>query len=316
MNQQNLEITILRNLYENHFLGDGHLVLKELCNKEGWDANTFDKAVRHLRKDFIFSQTISTHSITSKGIIYCEDNGIAPKELSAQNNKVRKLILDSLNKVYEEGRPDDEVHYEELSELTGLDTDSMMANLDLLVDLNYVDSCASDGYYKITDRGLDAIKDWKSRNAIAKEFEDISKMNPQARGRAFQKVFARIVAQLGWMQDEGVKTSHEEMDVLVYRDREYYLVECKWEKDPIEAGVIRELHGKLSNRADVRGVVVSMSGFAAGATTQVKEYVGSRIILLFGPEDVSSMVYARHSFDDLLNHKYKELIMRRNIVFD
>jgi len=317
MNQQDIENAILLNLYEDHFLANGYLNLKELRNKEGWDDNTFNKVVHRLRhENFIFSKAISTYSITPTGIFYCEELGIAPKELSAQNKKARILILDSLNDVYEEEGPDEYIHFEVLSEKTGIATDLMMSNLLLLADLNCADSSHTVGFYKITDRGISDIKDWVNRKFIGKEFEDISKMTPQMRGRAFQKFFAKIIERFGWMQDEGVRTSHEEMDILVYRGREYYLVECKWGKDPIEAGVIRELHGKLSNRVDVRGIVVSMSGFTEGALTQVKEYVSSRVVLLFGSKDVDSMVYENHAFDDLLNQKYKELITRRNVVFN
>jgi hypothetical protein len=105
------------------------------------------------------------------------------------------------------------------------------------------------------------------------------------------------------------------MDVIVYREREYYLVECKWEKVPVEAGVIREFYGKLGNRVDVRGIAVSMSGFAGGAVKQVRDYRNDRIILLFGPDDVRSMVYERVAFDELLNQKYRAFVTRGRVVF-
>jgi hypothetical protein len=38
------------------------------------------------------------------------------------------------------------------------------------------------------------------------------------------------------------------------------------------ARIIREIHGKLINRAEVRGLVVSMSGFTKGAIKQVEDY--------------------------------------------
>ena len=105
------------------------------------------------------------------------------------------------------------------------------------------------------------------------------------------------------------------MDVIVYKEREYYLVECKWEKSHIQADVIRELYGKLGNRIDMKGIAVSMSGFTKGAIEQAEEYVGQRIILLFGPKDVRTMTNGQTSFDELLNLKYKELIMRKKVIF-
>jgi hypothetical protein len=101
------------------------------------------------------------------------------------------------------------------------------------------------------------------------------------------------------------------MDVMVHRQREFYLLESKWEKDPIEAAVIRELHGKLSNRVDVRGIVVSMSSFTSGAIQQVQDYASSRVIFLFGPGDVDKLVSGQALFEDLLDEKYTGMVTRR-----
>jgi len=151
--------------------------------------------------------------------------------------------------------------------------------------------------------------------AIAEEYERISILEPRPRGHEFQKLFASIAAHHGWSQDESVRTSNEEMDVIIHRGREYYLIECKWERDRVQARVIRELRGKLDNRTGVQGVVVSMSGFTSGAVQQVEDYVGSRVILLFGPEDVRSMVYESTALDDLLNKKYGALVSRKEALF-
>jgi len=150
--------------------------------------------------------------------------------------------------------------------------------------------------------------------AIAESFERISRMEPQPRGNAFQRLFAEIAQRHGWSQQVSVRTSHEEMDVIINREREIYLVECKWEREPIQARIVRELHGKLSSRADVRGIIVSMSGFSQGAIRQVEDYAGDRAILLFGPEDVRSMVFNQVAFDELLNEKHAALMMQRKAI--
>ena len=169
---------------------------------------------------------------------------------------------------------------------------------------------------EITNSGLTSVERSRVWAGISEEFERISNMLPQPRGRALQKLLARIIGHHGWGQDEGVRTSNEEMDVIVFREREYYLLESKWEKDPIEADVIRELFGKLGNRIDVRGIVVSMSGFTGGAVKQVEDYTGQRIILLFGASGTKAMIYGQATFNELLNEKYKELITKRKVAFD
>ena len=41
---------------------------------------------------------------------------------------------------------------------------------------------------------------------------------------------------------------------------------------------MRELCGKQANRVDVRGTIMSMSGFTAGAVQKVMGYVGNKVI--------------------------------------
>lgn len=101
------------------------------------------------------------------------------------------------------------------------------------------------------------------------------------------------------------------MDVVVWREREYYLLEGKWEKNPIEAGVVRELFGKLGNRVGVNGIVTSMSGFSKGAAEQTEEYAAQHVILLFGEEAIKKLVYGHEKFADLLDIKYRQLSTKR-----
>ena len=64
----------------------------------------------------------------------------------------------------------------------------------------------------------------------ADELETISSFEPQKRGREFQSFFAKLVLREGWEKEEGVRTLSEEMDVMIHKGREFYLIECKWEK--------------------------------------------------------------------------------------
>jgi hypothetical protein len=254
------------------------------------------------------------YRITSRGIVHAENQGAAPEELVSRNRRVRTLTLDFLAKVHHERGRYGRVPYQQVCKEADLDPYVVVQNLSVLEHLGYVD--CQNNICKITFKGLKAVEDRRQRVAIAERFETISQMRPQPRGRELQKLLATIVAHQGWSQEEGVRTSHEEMDVIVFREREYYLVECKWEKDAIESGVIRELYGKLENREGVRGVVVSMSSFTTGAAKQAEDYASKRIILLFGPDDMRGMVYGQVTFDQLLNEKHKELVARRRIVFN
>lgn len=316
MNQLDIANTILHRLYEARFGPEYEFMtnLHEIRSQEGWDENIFWKVVEQLQnEEFIRPGPVASFKISAIGVIYAEENGIAPQELARKRRYDRGLLLDALAKIWEDPESSGEIDWEQLSEMTGITGEVLKENLKVIEDLGLVDFFGR--RCKITNSGLEEAHKCKQKVHIQEEFERISKMEPHPRGLALQKLFAKVVKQYGWSQEESVRTAYEEMDVIIFRGREYYLVECKWEKNKVGARVIRELYGKLSNRADVRGVVVSMSGFTKGVTKQVQDYVANRVILLYSSGDVRSMVFERSTFDELLNAKYKALVTQRNVLF-
>lgn len=318
MNQAEVESITLKHLYEAFFGDERSYNLHRIREEVGWDYGAYWKVVDYLtHQHLIKGWTMGgNYIITSYGILHAEENGLAQEELQRENQRIRTAALDILANVHEEsGSPFANAHIQTLTDKMGVDAHLLVKNLRVLEDLEYVEPVTT-GSFKITYKGLDAVKEWRQQLELAAEFERVSEMSPQPRGRALQKLFAKVVEKYGWSQEEGARTPHEEMDVVVHKEREYYLVECKWEKDHIEAPVVRELFGKLNNREGVQGMIVSMSGYTSGAIQQAEEYANSRVILFFGPEDVRSLVYERSSFDTLLNSKYQQLITRRKVVFD
>ncbi len=313
MNPSDAEKLILRHLYEAYFLPDIDVDIKNLLVPDVWNATPISNLINQMIHNRIIVGWRG--GITPLGAYYAENNDIAPEELKSENLRARVLILNALAKVYEEKGNLYTAGIDEISQQIGLDQKLVVDNLRVLLDVSQVEF-KGNARFKITYDGLTTVDRFRLRAEISEGFERISNMLPQPRGRALQKLLAKIIGHHGWGQDEGVRTSNEEMDVIVFREREYYLLESKWEKERIEAPVIRELFGKLGNRIDVRGIVASMSGFTEGAIKQVEDYTGQHIILLFGAGNIKAMVYGQSTFDEFLNEKYKELITKRKVVFD
>jgi hypothetical protein len=280
-NDAEIRSRVLLVLYNQYFLSTEIYDLNSLLAEEAWDARRFENVVDRMENEGLIKPMMMGglyYELNVQGILEAEESGIAPQELKEANEKARIQMLLALAKVYDEQGSLQGVANSELYGQTGLEHVQATANLCVLEDL-YLAEAFGNAFTKIASRGLNAVDEYKKHRSIADEFERLSELNPQPRGRALQKLIARLVEKSGWGQDEGIKTSNEEMDVIVFRDREYYLLESKWEKDPIEAEVVRELYGKLGNRIDVRGMVASMSGFSSGAVGQVEQYIGLRIIL-------------------------------------
>jgi len=316
MNQADIERILLERLYEPFFRERDGLNIDSIREELGIDETLFSNTVDEMCHNGLIRARAAGwyYEIDAGGVIRAENDGISPKELTKENQHIRTVVLDQLAKVYEKGGSLADAYIESMSRDLNLDLNLLVNNLQILEDIGYAES-ASMGSYKITYRGLDAVKEWRHRSSFAEEFEQISEQKPQPRGRSLQKLLAKVIEKDGWSQEEGVRTSNEEMDVIAFREREYYLIECKWGKDPIEADVVRELFGKLGNRIGVQGIIVSMSGFTEGAIKQAIDYASQRVILFFGPDDVHLLIHGKSSFNELLNEKYQKLITKKKISF-
>lgn len=314
--KQLIEEAILRALYEG-WAERCDVSLHAVLVAGNWDERLFSTVVEQMEnRDGLITAEGGWQfcELTPGGVLYAEKRGVPPKEEIHRHQMARTEILAQLAEIYDKEGVGADLHYSEICDGTGLDLKIALLNLSFLTDVRYIVDTSTSSF-RITHQGLDSVRAWKKRKELGEEFDRVQELAPQPRGRALQKLIANVIEQFGWLQEEGVRASHEEMDVIIYRDREYYLVECKWLNDPVEASVVRELKGKLDNRVDVRGIALSMSGFTSGAVSQVVEYTGQRIILLFGPDDVRALVRQESTFEELLNKKYKELVMRKQVIW-
>ncbi len=317
MNQESIKAIILERAYYSFFQGRNEINLNALCDELALDKTLFWNTVDYMSHQELIKAFAmgGYYIIQSLGILSAEEQNIGLREIRSENQRLRTIILDKLAKIYEENGRFADVYIDSMSQEFRVDIYALASNLQVLEDLGYVESVAN-GSYRIIFKGLEAVKEWRERIGFAGEYEQISNQKPQPRGRALQKLLAKIIEKHGWLQEEGARTSHEEMDIIIHKEREYFLVECKWEKEPIEASIVRELYGKLSNRIGVLGIVISMSGFTSGAIEQAEDFASSRIILLFGRKDIENIVFQNTKFETLLDEKYQQLITRRKIIYN
>jgi hypothetical protein len=316
MEEESIRSSVLRMLYEAFFHADAPVDLDKLREEMRLDETAFWGVVDSLEADSLIKIRAAGRSyrVAARGVLAAEESGLVSEVLVQQNRHIRAVILDELVWVYDENRWFADSNVEVLAKNTGLNVYAVVFNLKILNDLGYVKPTAS-GSYAPTEFGEEAVKEWRQRTELLAELDRIKALRPQQRGREFQKLFAKVVELDGWSPAEGVRTSHEEIDVIAHKNRDYFLVECKWERKPIEGSVVRELFGKLGNRTDIRGVLVSMSGFTSGAAKQVQDFANINLILLFGQEDVNTLITGKSSFDDLVDEKIHQLITRRVVAY-
>jgi hypothetical protein len=318
VDEPDIQRQVLQALYVAYFPSRDQVNLVQLLTTQGQEVPYILRVLSRIEEaGLITTSTMGGNfCITPAGAVEAERQHLVPNELIQRNQQARIMVLTVLMQAYEEGleTPDGRVWFQELPERTGLDVNILITNLEVLKAGGYVED-SSDIFEKITPRGRAHVHEVQFGLELRREFDDISNMDPHPRGRAFNSFFGKLAARNRWSQESGVATSYEEMDVIMFKGRESYLVECKWEKHPIQPKVISGLYGKLHKRVGMQGVVVSMSGFTEGATRAVKDFTDDHLVLLFGPEDVRSMVFQSITVDELLGSKYKQLLSRGEVAF-
>ncbi|NOK63790.1 MAG: hypothetical protein GFH27_549283n22 [Chloroflexi bacterium AL-W] len=265
---------------------------------------------------FIQGDEYGNYITTAMGALTAEDEDLPPQNLVDHNQSTRICLLCILANAYHEQGFQTSIDIEELSQKTGCNIDVIKPNLVILNQLGHtIPDRGKTKSFHITQTGMQQVTAYQEVERLKAEFKSITKLGPHERGRAFQRIFAQAVEQNGWLQEESTRTHNEEIDIIVYKGREYYIIECKWEKKRVGAEIIRELYGKLSNRIDVRGIVISMSGFTKGAVDQAQECIPNKLILLFGKQDAQNIVDGKLAFEEVLDTKYKEAITKRKITY-
>ena len=316
MQPASIEHAIRLATYQAYFAERSGVGLHELRTELGADETPFEEAVDRLTdRGLIKAHAMGWYyKITPFGILSAEDEGVVDSAEAGPRRSLRTRITEHLMMLHESQRNHPGQSYETIAVELSVTAPELLPNLLLLAAYNYVGSWA-DGIFRINKPGMDAVVEWRRKTAILQEFEGLTNLQPQTRGRGFQKLFAQRVEEDGWATREGARSSNEEMDVLVVKDHHYYLIECKWLKAPVGAEVVRELSGKLANRVGIGGIVVSMSGFTKGAVKEVEDKAGQQTILLFGPKDVRAMFEFTDRFSDLLNQKREALIVQRKAIY-
>ncbi len=316
MNKTEIETEILKyfyNCWERGARCTIHSIFRELINI---DKNLIERIGDELEdKGFIKGLKSSPYGeITPFGIIEAEKREIISAERIQRNGEIRYKILELGFNMYETHHYDESVH---INDIKNFNSNELNCNADFLKDreLIYFDSTNT---FHIKPSGIKQFQIWQKQKYFQDEFRELSELNqmtPQQRGKRLETLIAEVSEFVGWEQEPNVQTSYEQIDVVINKNREYYLIECKWEKDPSEAEVIDKLFGKLSRRAGTNGILMSMSGFSKGSVECVKDFTNQKLILLFGKKDIEQIISNPDSFEKLFNEKYKELVMRRNVIW-
>ncbi|MBI2395956.1 MAG: restriction endonuclease [Deltaproteobacteria bacterium] len=104
----------------------------------------------------------------------------------------------------------------------------------------------------------------------------------------------------------------EQIDGVILLGGHYYLVEVKWEKEPIGVQPVGYRISRLMVRPDVRGIFINASGFTGPAVDACREALPHRLLFLCELEEITSLLEYQHDLTRLLQRKVEAASVDRN----
>lgn len=200
------------------------------------------------------------------------------RTLEHRRGQFERLILEivraGLQYREKQGRP---VKPEEIEQLNGLLLDVGFKFPDLW-DSDFITSLRIDSGKRARERvdrviAEEALREAKETErssdlrALRDEFFSLGlEETPQKAGFLFEKILNRMFALHGLAPREPFRIVGEQIDGSFDLDHETYLVEAKWEKEPVNEAPLLVFRGKIEGKsAYTRGVFISLNGITSEA---------------------------------------------------
>jgi len=297
-----------------------HIDLKPLAEKERIDNQTLERICIELEEEqFIgYISHIFAALPTFKALVYCEQNGLVDSKFVDRQNEVRIGILEALFDLEDPRSPQKAISAKEICEKANINELEFSNNIDLLHDLALVEKPFVWDQWNLTSNGKKKVKEYRRM----RRFDELKKsVNPRERGHVLEDLLEEEIREEGWTTEKRVRQKGAEFDIVFNRGYDYFMVSCKWEKEPIEAGELDVLVMRAMEMKCVAAILVSMSSFTEGCIDRAKEKRPIQQVALFGPGDIekvfrTEIFQSEKSFSELLNKKIKEQKVLAKILID
>ena len=148
---------------------------------------------------------------------------------------------------------------------------------------------------------------------LTSEYLDLlSSEDPQGRGYRLEKILNRLFEVFDLDPKASFKVTGEQIDGAFTFDNTDYLLEAKWQKEPVRAADLDSLAGKLTRKLDnTLGLYLAINGYSEdGVRTHSS---GRRLILLMDGSDIMAVLEGRIDLVQLLFRKRRAAAQTGNI---
>jgi hypothetical protein len=140
----------------------------------------------------------------------------------------------------------------------------------------------------------------------------LSSEDPQGRGYRLEKILRRLFETFDLDPRASFKVTGEQIDGAFTFESTDYLLEAKWQKEPVRAADLDSLAGKLTRKLDnTLGLYLAINGYSEDGVRAHSS--GRRLILLMDGSDIMAVLEGRIDLVQLLLRKRRSAAQTGNI---
>lgn len=143
-------------------------------------------------------------------------------------------------------------------------------------------------------------------------YELLSSAEPQKRGYRLEALLRQLFALFDLDPKASFKLAGEQIDGAFTFQTTDFLLEAKWQRDPVDAADLDSLAGKLTRKLDnTLGLYLSINGYSDDGVRQHSS--GRRLMILMDGSDLMAVLEARIDLIQLLLRKRRHASQTGNI---
>ena len=147
------------------------------------------------------------------------------------------------------------------------------------------------------------LVDPAAASALAARLVEVSTMDPQARGYAFETFLKDVFDAYGMSARAAFRLRGEQIDGSFVLGDQTYLLEARWRNARVDVATLHAFNGKVEEKASwSRGLIISQSGFTADGLHAFGR--GKRVICMDGL-DLHEVLSGRLHLADVIDLKVR-----------
>ena len=145
-------------------------------------------------------------------------------------------------------------------------------------------------------------------DSIKQRFLQMEKMKPQERGYEFEKLLYDLFDIYGFNPRPSFRNTGEQIDGSIEFEHQFYLIEARWQTNPIIEKDLLALHGRASGHSRIgHGIFITCGNFSPDSVYAFQRLQPTSIIGIDGQD--LYLIFEKHlSLADVIRLKVRKLV--------